>query len=98
MDISNVMIGTVVLSGTAFVLGLAISVVTQIFHVEVDPRIDQLHDILPHLNCGACGHPGCMPYAEAVINDKEETNKCKPGGADVAAKIVALLAASPEEV
>ena len=97
MDISTVFIGTAVLSGTAFILGLAISFVTQIFHVEVDPRIDQLHDILPHFNCGACGHPGCMPYAEAVINDNEKTNRCKPGGADVAAKILALLESSESE-
>jgi len=97
MDISTVFIGTAVLGGTAFILGLAISFVTQIFHVEVDPRIDQLHEILPHFNCGACGHPGCMPYAEAVINDNEKTDRCKPGGAKVAAKILVLLESSESD-
>lgn len=98
MDISTVFIGTAVLSGTACILGLAISFVTQIFHVEIDPRIDQLHDILPHFNCGACGHPGCMPYAEAIINDNEKTDRCKPGGAKVAAQILALLESSESDL
>ena len=91
MDISIVIVGTIVLSGTALILGLAISFVTQLFYVEIDPRIDHLYNILPHFNCGACGHPGCVPYAESIINDNEQTNKCKPGGAKVATQIVEFL-------
>lgn len=91
MEFSIVVIGTVILSVTAAVLGLAISIVTQIFHVEVDPRIAEIYDVLPHFNCGACGCPGCMPYAEGIINEGLETTLCKPGREEVAKKILAIL-------
>jgi Na+-translocating ferredoxin:NAD+ oxidoreductase RNF subunit RnfB len=29
-----------------------------------DPRIDEVEDLLPKANCGACGAPGCRPFAE----------------------------------
>ncbi len=91
MDFSIVLVGTVILCVVAAVLGLAISIVTQIFYIEIDPRIEQIYEVLPHFNCGACGCPGCMPYAEGIVNDNLETTKCKPGKEAVAQKIVAIL-------
>lgn len=32
-----------------------------------DPRIDQIVDILPGANCGACGLAGCRAFAEGVV-------------------------------
>lgn len=91
MEFSIVLTGTAILCITAAILGVAISVVTQIFHIEVDPRIEEIYEVLPHFNCGACGCPGCRPYAEAIINDGLETNRCKPGRAEVAEKILKIL-------
>jgi electron transport complex protein RnfB len=36
-------------------------------HVAEDPRIDVVEELLPHANCGACGYPGCRPFAEALV-------------------------------
>ncbi len=91
MDFSIVLIGTGILCAVAVVLGLAISIVTQIFHIEVDPRVEQIYEVLPNFNCGACGCPGCMPYAEGIVNDHLEITKCKPGKEAVAQKIKAIL-------
>ncbi|MGL5956095.1 MAG: RnfABCDGE type electron transport complex subunit B [Brevinema sp.] len=91
MDFTIVLMGTAVLCITAFILGLTISLVTQLFYIKVDPRIAQIYEILPHFNCGACGRPGCMPYAESVINENLEPNRCKPGKEAVAEKIIAIL-------
>jgi len=59
--------------------------------VTVDPKIEQIHEALPHLDCGACGFPGCGQYAKAVLADAELLGKCAPGGAETSAKIAAVL-------
>jgi Na+-translocating ferredoxin:NAD+ oxidoreductase RNF subunit RnfB len=45
-------------------------------YVYEDPRIDVVEDLLPHANCGACGYPGCRPFAEALVSGKELPAKC----------------------
>ncbi|MCB9649521.1 MAG: RnfABCDGE type electron transport complex subunit B [Deltaproteobacteria bacterium] len=45
-------------------------------HVEEDPRIDDVEDMLPHANCGACGFPGCRPFAEALVLGQTNPGKC----------------------
>ena len=34
---------------------------------------------LPQTQCGQCGHPGCRPYAEAIVAGAP-INRCPPGG------------------
>ena len=50
-------------------------------------RIDAL---LPQTQCGKCGHPGCMPYAEGIAKG-ESINKCPPGGLETIAGLAHLL-------
>ena len=45
-------------------------------HVEEDPRIDAVEDMLPHANCGACGLPGCRPFAEALVGGQTQPGQC----------------------
>ena len=37
------------------------------FHVEEDPRIDQICELLPGANCGGCGFAGCRNLAETMV-------------------------------
>ncbi|MGL5253780.1 MAG: RnfABCDGE type electron transport complex subunit B [Brevinema sp.] len=84
--------GTLVLAAVSLALGIFISLITQIFYVKENPLAAKIYDILPHFNCGACGYPGCQPYANA-LGDKIEPvhTKCRPGKEAVAEKILALL-------
>lgn len=50
-------------------------------------RIDAL---LPQTQCGQCGHPGCLPYAEAVAAGADH-NGCPPGGQATADALAKLL-------
>jgi Na+-translocating ferredoxin:NAD+ oxidoreductase RNF subunit RnfB len=75
-------------------------------YVEEDPRIDIVEEMLPAVNCGACGYPGCRPFAEALVQGQAAPGKCTVSsdegrtqiadflGVDVGAeeKIVARLA------
>jgi RnfABCDGE-type electron transport complex B subunit len=69
-----------------FVLGWA----NQALHVEVDPKIEKIDEILPGANCGGCGYVGCGEYAEAVVNEGVAPNLCPVGGGDVAQQIAEI--------
>lgn len=83
--------GIILLSTLGFLFGIGLAFVAKIFHVEVDPKIEQLINILPCINCGACGYPGCSGYAEALIKDEVEINLCSPGAHEVMEKIGKIL-------
>lgn len=53
-----------------------------------DTDIDRL---LPQTQCGKCGHPGCRPYAKAIL-EGEAINRCPPGGDATVAELATLLA------
>jgi len=74
-------------SGFAVVLLIA----SEKLKVKVDPKIEQIHDALPHLDCGACGFAGCAQYAKAVLENPELIGKCAPGGQETSEKIAEVL-------
>ena len=39
-----------------------------------------LDAVLPQTQCGECGYPGCLPYAEALAHGKASIDCCPPGG------------------
>ncbi len=75
--------------GLLFGAGLAYA--SKKFAVEVDPKIEQILDELPGVNCGGCGYPGCSGYAEAVVKSGAEMTLCAPGGNEVVEKIAEIL-------
>ena len=60
-------------------LGLLLAIAGKVFYVEVDTRVEQITHMLPGYNCGACGYPGCVGLAEALVNGEAKgPNLCKP--------------------
>jgi len=66
----------IVLGTLTLVLATMIVFAYKKLYVIEDPRIDQVEDMLPHANCGACGYPGCRPFAEALVSGKALPGKC----------------------
>lgn len=64
------------LAGLTFVLTVMLIVANKKLYVYEDPRIDIVEDLLPHANCGACGYPGCRPFAEALVSGVALPGKC----------------------
>ncbi|MCC7396449.1 MAG: RnfABCDGE type electron transport complex subunit B [Planctomycetes bacterium] len=64
------------IGGLAVVLATLLAVANRKLAVQEDPRIDAVEDMLPHANCGACGFPGCRPFAEAVVTGVAKPGKC----------------------
>lgn len=61
------------------------------FHVEEDPRLDIVEEMLPHANCGACGLPGCRPFAEALVQGALLPAACTVSSGTDRARIAAFL-------
>ncbi|MEJ5284286.1 MAG: RnfABCDGE type electron transport complex subunit B [Brevinematia bacterium] len=80
-----------VMLGLSLILGSMIAIFSKVFEVKKDPILEEMIAALPAYNCGACGFPGCEQYAEAVFKKESTTNKCAPGGKDVADKLSELL-------
>lgn len=60
----------------------------------IDEQIAQLDLLLPQTQCGQCGHLGCRPYAEAILNGAA-TNLCPPGGEITARRLARLVGDFP---
>lgn len=53
--------------------------------------VNQIIEVLPQLQCKKCEYPDCKSYAQSIINKKEKTDKCEPGGTQTQNHIKALL-------
>jgi electron transport complex protein RnfB len=60
-------------------------------YVYEDPRIDQIEEMLPHANCGACGQPGCRPFAEALVKGHGDPALCTPNSQEMTQSIADFL-------
>lgn len=78
--------------------GVLLTIVSKVFAVKTDERLEALQNALPQINCGSCGFSGCNGYAEAVLEGRAEPNLCKPGGNESAGKIAEILGISVGEV
>lgn len=64
---SAVLASVAILGGVGVTFGALIAVANARFRVEEDPRLDEITDLLPGANCGACGYAGCRAFAEAAL-------------------------------
>lgn len=91
MDIVSIIVPAAVLAGIGFLLGLLINFVSKVFYVEEDPIIQEVAEMLPKYNCGACGYPGCKEMAIALLNKETTVDNCKPIKKDAADLLKAFL-------
>ncbi len=76
----NLLISALIaLGGLSILFGAVLGFAAVKFKVEGDPLVEQIDALLPQTQCGQCGHPGCRPYAQAIVAG-EAINKCPPGG------------------
>jgi len=79
------------LGSIGFCFGIGLAAAYRFLAVEVDLVEAQLVEILPGINCGACGFPGCSGYAAGLAAGEAEPGKCLPGGKDVAVAVGRVL-------
>lgn len=85
------MTAVLTLGGIATVLSIALVLVNKNLFVPEDPRIDIVEEMLPRVNCGACGVPGCRPLAEALVDGNVFPAKCTVSSEDTRVEIANFL-------
>lgn len=87
----EIIIAGLVLAALGLVFGLALAFASKKFAVEKDERIDQVRELLPGANCGACGYAGCDAMAEAIVKGEAAPAGCTVSSKEKVAEIAALM-------
>ena len=56
---SSIAIAVAFMALLGLLLAAILAIANKQLFVYEDPRIDEVEDMLPHANCGACGTAGC---------------------------------------
>ena len=60
------------------VLGIALAFASKYLKVEENPHAKNINEMLPGVNCGACGFRGCSGLAKALAEGKcSKASECK---------------------
>ncbi|MEO9477612.1 MAG: RnfABCDGE type electron transport complex subunit B [Cyclobacteriaceae bacterium] len=90
----SILIALGALGGLTLLLAIMLMVANKKLYVYEDPRIDKVDDMLPKANCGACGFPGCRPFAEALVSGEVLPGKCTVSSENARAHIANYLGVS----
>jgi electron transport complex protein RnfB len=83
------------ITALGLVFGFGLGWAASKFHVDSDPVVEQIDQILPQTQCAQCGFPGCRPYAEAIASGDADINQCPPGGEAGIRALADLLGREP---
>ena len=91
-------VGSLIALGVlAVLLGIILAVASKVFHVDVDPRVEHVENLLPGVNCGACGLAGCSAMAEHIVAGDASPAKCPVCAGGERAAIFKLMGLEHEE-
>ena len=75
-------------------LGLVIGLFAKFFAVKHDPKIAETEEMLPGVNCGACGYAGCADFARALVEGEVTPDACPVSDPEVVESIAGKLGVS----
>ena len=78
-------------------LAALLSFASTALHVEEDPRLQDVVDLLPNQNCGLCGNPGCKAMAQSILDEDSRLSQCKPGDQEMRELIKEYLEEHPDD-
>jgi len=87
----EILIPVLTLGFLGLVFGVGLALASKRFAVQVDPRLDKIHGLLPGSNCGACGGAGCFGFAEAILSGKVKIDACRVANDKAKGAIAELL-------
>jgi len=94
MIIDSVIIVAVI----GIIAGIVLTLADKFMNVPLGEGVKKIRDILPGVNCGACGFAGCDEYAEKLAAGETKTNLCIPGADAVSHGISGVLGTPFEDV
>lgn len=91
MDMTGILIATVLVGAVGLFVGLFLGVAGIKFKVEVDEREEAILGVLPGNNCGGCGYAGCSGLAAAIVKGEAPANACPVGGEKVGNQVAQIM-------
>ncbi len=88
---TTILFAAIVLFALTLLFATLLGVAKEKLHVEEDPRIPAVNEVLPAANCGGCGFAGCSDFAKAVIEERAEVSGCPVGGTSTAEAVAKVL-------
>lgn len=98
MDITGIIIATVIVAGVGILIGVLLGIAANVFKVEVDEKELKVRELLPGNNCGGCGFAGCDQLAKAIASGEAQATACPVGGPDAATEIAKIVGGDAELV
>ena len=95
--IENILFPVLSVAGLSLLFGALLGFSSKKFAVKTDPKAEEITGMLPGVNCGGCGFPGCAVFAERVAIGQASYNGCPPAGASAAAEIASYLGIEADE-
>ena len=95
--ITGVLIATAVIGCVGLFIGLFLGVAAIKFKVTVNPKEEEVLNVLPGNNCGGCGFAGCSALAHAIAEMEAPVNACPVGGEPVGKQIAEIMGVEEEQ-
>jgi len=73
---NSLLIAPAIMVGIGLLFGAILAIAQRFLKVDEDPRIEATNEMLPGTNCGACGQPGCLPFAEKLVTGDVDPGQC----------------------
>ena len=73
---NKLLLAPAIMTGIGLFFGMILAIAQRFLKVEEDPRIEATNEMLPGTNCGACGQPGCLPFAEKLVEGAVDPGQC----------------------
>jgi electron transport complex protein RnfB len=96
VEIKQIIFAAVSIGALGILFGIGLGIAAKKFEIIKDPMIPKVLDLLPGVNCGGCGYPGCAAFAKAIVEDSVSPTLCSVANAESQENLAALLGLSGE--
>jgi len=95
----NILLAATLIGGAGLIIGIILVVFSKIMAVPVNQAEQDIRELLPGANCGACGYTSCDGYANVLASGEESSVAlCKPGGNSTVEKLANYLGTDATEI
>ncbi|UDQ97142.1 RnfABCDGE type electron transport complex subunit B [Lentisphaerota bacterium WC36G] len=92
----TILFSIILMAAVCLLLGVLIGFAVKIFAVQVDPRIEEIEELLPGANCGGCGKAGCSDFAKALVAGEAMPSGCPVAGKALLEEVAKVLGVDAE--
>lgn len=89
---------TLSLAVMGFLFGIFLAIAAKKFAVFQNPKQEAIRNLLAGIHCGACGYPSCDAYAEVLMKNESELNRCVALSGENAQKLAEILGTEKEKL